>query len=93
MMASRYATRTGPRNGIVRRTFHPGCRRAAAIMAAFAFGRSSSSTSSWLSSDPARIRVRQYPVTVKPGTELVEGPHVAETFPVRVENDYVVVEA
>ena len=32
-------------------------------------------------------------VTVKAGTELVEGPHVAETFPVRVENNYVVVEA
>ena len=43
--------------------------------------------------DPARVRVRQYPVSVKPGTELVEGPHVAETFPVRVENNYVVVEA
>ena len=42
--------------------------------------------------DPGRVRVRQYPVAVKPGTELVEGPHVAETFPVRVENNYVVVE-
>jgi hypothetical protein len=30
---------------------------------------------------------------VKPGTELVEGPYVAESFPVRVENNYVVVEA
>jgi hypothetical protein len=30
---------------------------------------------------------------VKPGAELVEGPHMAETFPVRVENNYVVVEA
>ena len=43
--------------------------------------------------DPSRIRVRQYPVSVKPGAELVEGPHVAETFPVRVENSYVVIEA
>ena len=43
--------------------------------------------------DPARVRVRQYPVSVKPGSELVEGPHVAETFPVRVENNYIVVEA
>ena len=24
--------------------------------------------------DPSRVRVRQYPVAVKPGTELVEGP-------------------
>jgi nitrite reductase/ring-hydroxylating ferredoxin subunit len=43
--------------------------------------------------DPSRIRVRQYPVAVKAGTELVEGPHVAETFPVRVEDNYVVVDA
>ena len=32
-------------------------------------------------------------VAVKPGKELVEGPYVAESFPVRVENSYVVVEA
>ncbi len=43
--------------------------------------------------DPSRIRIRQYPVAVKPGTELVEGPYKAESFPVRVENNYVVVEA
>jgi nitrite reductase/ring-hydroxylating ferredoxin subunit len=43
--------------------------------------------------DPSRIRVRQYPVAVKAGTELVEGPYKAESFPVRVENNYVVVEA
>jgi 3-phenylpropionate/trans-cinnamate dioxygenase ferredoxin subunit len=43
--------------------------------------------------DPARLRLRQYPVAVKPGAELVEGPHVAESFPVRVENSYIVVEA
>jgi 3-phenylpropionate/trans-cinnamate dioxygenase ferredoxin subunit len=43
--------------------------------------------------DPARLRVRQYQVAVKPGAELVEGPYVAESFPVRVENNYVVIEA
>jgi 3-phenylpropionate/trans-cinnamate dioxygenase ferredoxin subunit len=43
--------------------------------------------------DPARLRVRQYPVSVRSGTNLVEGPYVAESFPVRLENDYVVVEA
>jgi 3-phenylpropionate/trans-cinnamate dioxygenase ferredoxin subunit len=43
--------------------------------------------------DPARMRIRQYAVSVKPGTELVEGPYLAESFPVRVEDDYVVVEA
>jgi 3-phenylpropionate/trans-cinnamate dioxygenase ferredoxin subunit len=42
--------------------------------------------------DPARMRLRQYPVAVKPGTELVEGPYVAESFPVQVENSYIVVE-
>jgi 3-phenylpropionate/trans-cinnamate dioxygenase ferredoxin subunit len=43
--------------------------------------------------DPARFRVRQYAVSVKVGRELVEGPYMAESFPVRVENNYVVVEA
>jgi hypothetical protein len=28
-----------------------------------------------------------------PGTRLVEGPYVAESFPVRLEDNYVVVEA
>jgi len=36
--------------------------------------------------DPARTRVRTYPV------ELVPGPYAAETFPVAVEGDQVVVE-
>jgi len=35
--------------------------------------------------DPARTRVRTYPV------ELVPGPYVAETYPVTVEGDLVVV--
>jgi nitrite reductase/ring-hydroxylating ferredoxin subunit len=43
--------------------------------------------------DPSRFQIRQYPVSVRPGTELVEGPYRAETFPVRVESDYIVVEA
>jgi 3-phenylpropionate/trans-cinnamate dioxygenase ferredoxin subunit len=43
--------------------------------------------------DPSRLRVRQYAVTVKEGRELVEGLYAAESFPVRVENNYVVVEA
>jgi len=43
--------------------------------------------------DPTRVRVRQYQVAVTPGAELVEGPFVAESFPVRVENNYVVIEA
>src|ERR1043165_6953333 len=43
--------------------------------------------------DPARVKARQYPVSVEPGTALVEGPYVAETYPVSVEDRYVVVEA
>ncbi len=43
--------------------------------------------------EPERIRARQFPVSVAPGATLVEGPYVAETFPVRIEDDYVVLEA
>ena len=42
--------------------------------------------------DPSRVRVRQYPVSVRAGAELVEGPYQAETVPVRIEGNYVVVE-
>jgi 3-phenylpropionate/trans-cinnamate dioxygenase ferredoxin subunit len=43
--------------------------------------------------DPHRVRTRNYAVSIEPGARLVEGPYAAETFPVSVENDYVVVEA
>jgi 3-phenylpropionate/trans-cinnamate dioxygenase ferredoxin subunit len=36
--------------------------------------------------------VRAYPVTVVRGDGLVEGPFVAETFPVTVEDSYVLVD-
>jgi nitrite reductase/ring-hydroxylating ferredoxin subunit len=42
--------------------------------------------------DPARIKTRSYPVTVARGDGLVEGPFVAETFPIAVEENYVLVE-
>lgn len=42
--------------------------------------------------DPDRTRARTYDVAVEPGTRVVEGPYVAETFPVSVEEQYVVVE-
>jgi nitrite reductase/ring-hydroxylating ferredoxin subunit len=42
--------------------------------------------------DPRRFRVKAYSVNVEPGTAVVKGPYVAETIPVRVESDYVVVE-
>ena len=42
--------------------------------------------------DPARMRLLNYAVSVEPGARLVESPYVAETFPVAVEDEYVVVE-
>jgi nitrite reductase/ring-hydroxylating ferredoxin subunit len=41
-----------------------------------------------------RRKVRSYPISVEPGAELTvaEGPYVAETFPISVQDDYVVVE-
>ena len=42
---------------------------------------------------PARVRARRYAVAIEPGTRLAAGPYVAETVPVSIENDYVVVEA
>lgn len=44
--------------------------------------------------DPARLRVRSYDIHVESGESLarVPGPYKAETFPVSVENDYLVVE-
>jgi len=42
--------------------------------------------------DPGDIRATSYAVTVEPGEELARGPFVAETFPVAVEDTYVVVE-
>jgi 3-phenylpropionate/trans-cinnamate dioxygenase ferredoxin subunit len=43
--------------------------------------------------DPRRLRLMQYAVSVEPGAKLVEGPYVAETFNVTVEDEYVVIEA
>jgi nitrite reductase/ring-hydroxylating ferredoxin subunit len=42
--------------------------------------------------DPDSVRARQFSVAVEPGAELAKGPYVAETFPVSVEEDYVVIE-
>ncbi|WFU42415.1 Rieske 2Fe-2S domain-containing protein [Bradyrhizobium sp. CB82] len=45
---------------------------------------------SWF--DPTRVKVRSYPVAVERGGELQKGPYVAETFPVHIEDSYVIVE-
>ena len=42
--------------------------------------------------DPSKISVREYPVEVVEGARVVQGPYVAETIPVTVEQQYVVVE-
>src|ERR1700730_6504982 len=42
--------------------------------------------------DPHRVKVRSYPVAVESGEELQKGPYVAGTFPVHVEDEYVIVE-
>jgi nitrite reductase/ring-hydroxylating ferredoxin subunit len=42
--------------------------------------------------DPQHVLARTYPVAVTQGTQLVERPYVAETFPVSAEEEYLVVE-
>jgi len=42
--------------------------------------------------DPERIRTKSYTVQTATGKTVVEGPYVAETIPVRVEEDYIVVD-
>lgn len=42
--------------------------------------------------DPDRTRVRSYLTNVQSGADLLKGPYVAETYPVTVANDYVLIE-
>lgn len=42
--------------------------------------------------DPKSVKARQFAVKVEPGSELVKGPYAAETFPVAVEEDYLVID-
>ncbi|MFT8242967.1 Rieske (2Fe-2S) protein [Roseomonas sp. BN140053] len=42
--------------------------------------------------DPKNTWVKQFAAAVEPGSALAKGPYVAETFPVSVEQDYVVIE-
>ena len=42
--------------------------------------------------DPNDLKARAFPVTVEPGETLAKGPYVAETFPIQVEEDYLVVD-
>jgi len=43
--------------------------------------------------EPGRWRTRRYPVTIESGAEVLQGPYAAERFEVRVEDDYVVIDA
>ena len=45
------------------------------------------------SCDPGRAWVKSYAASAVPGGRLAEGPYVAVTFEVSVENDFVIVEA
>jgi 3-phenylpropionate/trans-cinnamate dioxygenase ferredoxin subunit len=40
-----------------------------------------------------KARARAFPVHIEPGQTIVEGPYRAETVPVRIEDNYVVVDA
>lgn len=40
-----------------------------------------------------KARARPFPIRVEAGREIVEGPYRAETVEVRVEDDYVVIDA
>jgi nitrite reductase/ring-hydroxylating ferredoxin subunit len=42
--------------------------------------------------DPERIRTKAYDVAAESGQTVVEGPFVAETVPVQVEENYIVVD-
>jgi 3-phenylpropionate/trans-cinnamate dioxygenase ferredoxin subunit len=42
--------------------------------------------------DPNSTFVRSFEVRIEPGEQLAKGPYVAETFPVSVEDDYLVIE-
>jgi len=43
--------------------------------------------------DPEKLKARRFGVSIEKGAKLIEGPYVAETFKVSIEDDYVVVEA
>ena len=46
---------------------------------------------SWF--DPKRVKIRTYPVAVERRRgHWQKGPYVAETFPVHVEDSYVIIE-
>ena len=46
---------------------------------------------SWF--DPAKVRVRPYPVTIETGSSAAQlGPYTAETYSVEIDNNYIIVD-
>lgn len=43
--------------------------------------------------EPNRVKVRSYKTEVQAGAKLVEGPYVAETYPVKTDGTYVLIDA
>jgi hypothetical protein len=46
---------------------------------------------SWF--DAKRVKIRTYPVVIEDGETVAKGHYVAGTFPVHIEDSYVIVEA
>lgn len=42
--------------------------------------------------DPKSMRLRSFDVHVESGSEIAKGPFMAESFPVTIENDYIIIE-
>jgi len=42
--------------------------------------------------DPKSLRARHFEVAVAPGSELLKGPYVADTFPVSIEEEYLLID-
>jgi 3-phenylpropionate/trans-cinnamate dioxygenase ferredoxin subunit len=42
--------------------------------------------------DPKSVRVRQFNVSVEVGESLAKGPYVAESFPVSIDESYIVID-
>jgi nitrite reductase/ring-hydroxylating ferredoxin subunit len=42
--------------------------------------------------DPKRMRLMNYTVSVEPGANITQGPYTADTFPVTVEEAYIIIE-
>ncbi|MEO1019564.1 MAG: Rieske (2Fe-2S) protein [Pseudomonadota bacterium] len=43
--------------------------------------------------DPRRTWVKSYAASAEPGAAILDGPYVAETFKIEVDQDYLVIEA